>query len=339
MDASTIRGTDRLGMLAAYDAWPKIAAESYESDMPPIDADGASHVIFAGMGGSGTIGDVFSAVLSKTPIHVDVVKGYQLPRTANRDTVVIATSMSGNTEETLSVLAEAARLRCKAAAFSCGGAMESFCAKNGIQHAGVSTTHSSRASFPAFAFSILRALEPLLPVRRSDVAGLLKNLGRTAEGASSSRPGDANPAVRLAGWMTGIPVIYYPRGLQAAATRFKNSLQENAKMHATTEDIIEACHNGVVSWCRASAAVPILIRGADDHRKTKERWAILKEFFTERGIDYREVRSVDGCILDKLVNLIYFLDYASIYRAILSGTDPTPVEPIDFVKRRLAMNG
>ena len=107
------------------------------------------------------------------------------------------------------------------------------------------------------------------------------------------------------------------------------------KIHAITEDVIEACHNDIVAWEKNSKVQPILIRGHDDHIKTIERWNILKEFFNERGIQCFETKSVEGNILSKIVNLIYLLDYSSIYRAILNQIDPSPVNAIDFVKERL----
>ncbi len=106
-------------------------------------------------------------------------------------------------------------------------------------------------------------------------------------------------------------------------------------MHAITEDVMEACHNGIVSWDKPSVVKPILIQGVDDYIKTKERWKILKEFFEVKEIDYKEIYSVKGSILSKLINLIYLLDYATIYRSILSETDPTPIDAIDFIKKRL----
>ena len=130
-------------------------------------------------------------------------------------------------------------------------------------------------------------------------------------------------------------MIYYPWGLQAAAIRFKNSLQENAKIHAMAEDVIEACHNGIVSWEKSSNVKPVLIQGEDDFIKTKERWRILKEYLETNEIDYREITSVKGSILSKLINLIYLLDYSSIYLAIKSGVDPSPLRSIDYVKERL----
>ena len=73
----------------------------------------------------------------------------------------------------------------------------------------------------------------------------------------------------------------------------------------------------------------------DDYIKTDERWEILKDYFEKEGIDYREVFSLSGNILTKLINLIYLFDYASIYKAISMKVDPTPVKAIDFVKERL----
>ena len=112
-------------------------------------------------------------------------------------------------------------------------------------------------------------------------------------------------------------------------------MQENAKVHVIMEEVIEACHNGIVAWDKPKNVQPILIQGKDDYVKTKERWKIIKELFHEKGIPYKEIFSQEGSILNKLVCLIYLLDYASIYNAIISKIDPSPVNSIDFIKKRL----
>jgi len=115
----------------------------------------------------------------------------------------------------------------------------------------------------------------------------------------------------------------------------KNSLQENTKMHGITEDIIESCHNGIVSWDRKTDVNPILIQGTDDYVKTKERWQIIKKFFRQKNINYIEINSVNGSIISKLINLIYLLDYATIYKSVLLNINPTPVDSINFIKTQL----
>ena len=161
------------------------------------------------------------------------------------------------------------------------------------------------------------------------------SLNHTKKKIDSNNLNERNSSLELASWIKSIPIIYYPWGLQSVAIRFKNSMQENAKKHVLFEDVIEACHNGIVSWEIPSSIQPILLQGKDDHVKTQERWDIMKEFFQERQIDYKEIFSVDGSILTKLVCLIYSLDMTSIYNAAISKIDPSPVNSIDFVKKRL----
>ena len=80
---------------------------------------------------------------------------------------------------------------------------------------------------------------------------------------------------------------------------------------------------------------PILLQGKDDYIKTKERFDIIKEFFMKKDIDFKEIHSVSGNILTKTISLIYMTDYASIYKAVLSKTDPSPVSSIDYIKSRI----
>ena len=334
LELENLERVDSQGMFKIYDEWPGIAKNSYFKKLEQVDFKNITNIIFAGMGGSGTIHDIFSAILSKTNIHVSVVKGYHLPKTVDSNTLVVATSVSGNTIETLTVLDLAKKSNCKTIAFSSGGIMKRFCSENHIEHREIPMYLSPRSSLPSFLFSMLNVLEPIIPVKKSDVIESIKSLEQLKNEISSQNLDAQNPALNLANWITEIPIIYYPWGLQAAAVRFKNSLQENAKKHAMSEDVIEACHNGIVAWEKDSNVKPILIRGNDDYTKTKERWNIIKEYFAQKKIEYREIFTVNGNILTKLINLIYLLDYSTIYRAVLSGIDPTPVIPIDFVKEK-----
>jgi len=322
-------------MYARYDEWPEVAEESYNRDIPKVDLKDIDHVVFAGMGGSGTIGDIFSSILSKRQIHVTVVKGYHLPKTIDDRTLVVCTSISGNTNETLSILNEHKNSNGKFVAFSSGGIMEEFCRKNTINHYKIEKIHSPRASCISFLYSALNALEEIIPINKLEIKESIDLLNQTKNKIDSQNLNTKNEALSLAEWIDKIPIIYYPWGLQSAAIRFKNSMQENAKKHILFEDVIEASHNGIVSWEIPSIVQPILMQGKDDHNKTRERWQIIKEFFQEKEIDYKEIFSVDGSILSKLVCLIYTLDMTSIYNAVIGKIDPSPVNSIDFIKNKL----
>ena len=335
MKIENLEKIDSKKMYQTYDKWPEIAKNSFGSDFEKFDAKEIDHIVFSGMGGSGSIGDAVSAILSKEDIHVSNVKGYHLPKTVDSNSLVVATSISGNTKETLTVLEKAQKTDAKIAVFSSGGMIQKFSEMNNLFFQEISMIHSPRASFPKFLFSILNILKEIIPIKEIDIKEAISSLEITRNSIFSNNLTEENISLKLAEWIKEIPLIYYPWGLQSAAIRFKNSLQENSKTHVITEDVIESCHNDIVAWEKNSNVQPILIRGHDDYIKTIERWDILKEFFRDRKIEFFEIKSVDGDILSKIVNLVYLLDYSSIYHAILNHIDPSPVNAIDFVKTRL----
>ena len=322
-------------MYKIYDDWPNLAKKAYDSILDSVHFEKIDHIVFAGMGGSGAIGDLFASILSKTDIHVSVAKGYLLPKTVDKNTLVVTTSVSGNTVETLTVLESAQKLDCQIIAFCSGGKMEQYCIDNKINFRIINLIHSPRASFVTYVYSILNILHDIFPINETDIFSSIDSLFAMHKQISSNNLIDSNPAIHLANWITGIPLIYYPHGLQSAAIRLKSALQENSKIHAIAEDVIESCHNGIVAWETPSIVQPILLKGSDDYFKTKERFLIIEQFFTEKNIDFKIINSVKGNILTKIFSLIYLFDYVSIYRAISTHTDPSPVKSINYIKRKL----
>ena len=335
MNLEDLKKNDSKEMFKVYDEWPEIANNSFGKEFEKLDVDNIDHIVFAGMGGSGSVGDVLGSILSKEDIHINNVKGYLLPKTVDSKTLVIATSVSGNTSETLSILKSVKETSANTACFSSGGLMEEYCKNNNIFFQKIPMVHSPRASFPSFLYSILNILEPILPIKSNDIHESITSLEKTKKNIFSGNLTIENKALDLAEFTKDIMCIYYPAGFQSAAIRYKNSLQENAKTHAMTEDVIESCHNGIVSWEKKSGVKPVLIQGKDDHYKTSERWNILKEFFQTEGIDFKVVKSLDGSILTKITNLVYLLDYSTIYFSALNHIDPSPVNSIDFIKSKL----
>ena len=335
MDIQEIQKFDPQKMYEVYDKWAILARDAYEKEFSKIEFENIDHVVLAGMGGSGAIGDIIAAILSRENFHVSTVKGYLLPKTVDSKTLVIAISISGNTKETLSILDYKSTSNAKFVAISSGGIMEKKCMENSIPHYNVKMNHSPRASFGVFLYSILNILGNALPIQKSEVIESLEKMEQLQKTINSNNLNEENESLSLAKKIDSNPLIYFPDGIKAAAIRFKNSLQENSKIHTSIEDVIEASHNSISTWENNNNFKPILLRGADDYIKTKERWEIIKEYFKIKNIDYVEIFSVDGNIISKLVCLIYLLDYTSIYLAILSKIDPSPVNAIDFIKEKL----
>ena len=213
--------------------------------------------------------------------------------------------------------------------------MENYCEKNKILFQNIPMIHSPRASFTRFLYSILNILGPILPIEKQEIQESISSLYNIKNNIFSENLTKENKALELAEFSRKIVAIYYPAGLQATAIRYKNCLQENAKMHVMIEDVIESCHNGIVSWEKKSEVKPVMIQGSDDHEKTKERWKILEDFFDSKDIEYIKINSIQGNILSKIVNLNYLLDYSSIYTAVLNEIDPSPVKSIEYIKSRL----
>ena len=335
LNQETLEKFDSKKMYKVYDDWPNLAKQAYDSNLEPVNFENINHIVFAGMGGSGAIGDLFAAILSKTDIHITLVKGYLLPKTVDENTLIITTSVSGNTIETLTVLKSAHKLNCQIIAFCSGGKMKQFCIDKKINFKIIKSVHSPRASFVTYVYSILSILRNILPINENDVSSSIDSLFEMHRKISSNDLTDSNPAISLANWITDIPLIYYPQGLQSAAIRLKSALQENSKIHAMIEDIIESCHNGIVAWETSSRVQPILLKGTEDYIKTKERFSIIEQYFTDNKINFKIINSTDGNILTKIISLIYFFDYSSIYRAVLSKIDPSPVKSIDYIKKKI----
>lgn len=319
-----------------YDKWPEIAEQQFNSELEKIKIRKIKHIVFSGMGGSGTLGDIFASIFSSTNIHVDVVKGYKLPKTVSKNTLVIITSVSGNTAETISVLNEAIKNKCKIISFSSGGKILKICEKNRIDYREIEEYINPRTSLVSYLYSMLRVLQPILPISEKEIEKSIRQLKSLKKNISTENLQSNNLSLKLAQSISNIPVVYYPFGLGAVAIRFKNSLQENAKMHIIIEDVIEAGHNGIVAWeNNLKITKPILIQGKDDNIKTKNHWKILKKFLHGKNIKYNEVMSLEGNILTKTIHLIYLMEYATIYRAIINKVDPFPVKPIKFIKKRI----
>jgi len=166
LDLSTIEKYDTSNMHKIYDKWPEHARDSFESPLDPVDFRDIDHIVFSGMGGSGAIGDIFAAILSKAPIHVTVVKGYQLPKTVNSNSLVVVTSVSGDTEETISVLESAIKIKANIVSFASGGKIEKLCNERKIEFRRIPQLHSPRASFVKYVYFILKVLNSIIPIEK-----------------------------------------------------------------------------------------------------------------------------------------------------------------------------
>jgi len=301
-----------------------------------------SAIVVCGMGGSAIVGDVVRGLLGDaSPYPIIVAKGYTLPAFCGPDTTVVAVSYSGNTEETLAAYADATERGCRAVSISAGGLLQELArTRVGVHVVLPADAPMPRAALGYLAGAILGTLGHLeLPDLAGEVGVAARRLDELAARWKPDRPAEGNEAKALAEWLVGrTPVIWGSEGLmEPVALRWKNQLNENAKVPAFWSAIPELDHNEVEGWSPETAKefALIALRHPGEHPRVAERFALTLELASAAGLDAREVRAEGHGPLEWLFSQILLGDFVSTYLAILRGVDPTPVPALTGLKERL----
>ncbi|MCS7282970.1 MAG: bifunctional phosphoglucose/phosphomannose isomerase [Anaerolineae bacterium] len=335
------RMRDRIAELPVHcvDAWRLV-----QDLVLPEEYRRVRQVIVLGMGGSAIGGALAAALVAdECPVPVLGIGGYDLPAHAGPETLVIGSSYSGNTEETLSAFAQALERGCRLVAIATGGQLATIAEEKRIPFLRFTPCLAPRA---AIGYSLVLLLGILWR------AGLIQDPGNELDEAVAvlknwqqelrpEVPTVRNPAKRLAGQLVGrLPVIYGAGFLAPVARRWKGQFNENAKQWALWEEMPELNHNAVVGLglpdaIRGQVSV-VMLRSTLDHPRVQARWEITKALLLHEGIAPDEIWGQGESHLAQMLSLIHFGDYVSLYLALLNGTDPTPVKPIDYLKEQLA---
>ena len=346
-DPGALREADPSGMLQTVLALPGQCAEGYRSGLtaPELPSgDSISAVVVCGMGGSGVAGDVLAALyLDRIGVPIVVVKNPVLPEFAGKDVLVVCSSYSGNTAETLACFEEAMHRGCRLVAVSSGGDLARRAGQEDVPVVSVPQgIVSPRAAVGHLSFGVLGALEAagVLPPLGSEVDGCARALERLAGEIDPFRPLGENPAKDLAVEIGGArtPVIWGAEGPGAvAALRWKTQLNENAKVPAFHAALPELDHNEVVGWSKDAGAGFFLVtlRHGDEHVDVAARFDVSVEVVAGSGLLHREIRAAAGSPLADLMWLIMLGDATSVFLGCLRGFDPSPIEAIDRIKRTL----
>ncbi len=304
------------------------------------------NIVLIGMGGSAIGGDLARSYLnSKLEIPFHVCRHYKLPEYVDDETLVIASSYSGNTEETLSALDEALERQAMIAAISTGGMMAEVCKLNGIPMATLPAGMQPRAALGFSFVPLLILLEKvkLVPGMVNEITAAIEKLKIYRQEYIEDAPVKSNSAKKLAEKLQGKIVIIYsgPTLTDAVAVRWKGQICENAKTLAFCNQFAEFNHNELVGWSdvtrrHSENLAVIILRDKDDHAQIKKRMDIVKPLIEDTGTEVIEVESRGTGELERMFSLIQIGDFASYYLAILNKQDPTPVITIEMLKAALA---
>ena len=344
-DRKEIARLDPGGMLGLVQRLGAMTADGWDaaSDLA-LDPVTPRAVIVSGMGGSGIGGDLLRALLAPTAaVPVITVRDYRLPAFVGRDTLVFACSYSGNTEETLAAYQEAHAAGATVVAVTSGGAMAGFAVTDGHPVVRVPPGLPPRAALPYMLMPLLRITGRLGIdcVTDSEVREASALLGDLVMRWGPERPSGENPAKSLAAALQGaFPVVYASSSLfEPVAQRWKTQLNENSKVFACWNAFPELNHNETVGWEGVLGGHPrlhaVLLRDRGEGVRNALRVKITRDLSLRRAGGVSEVWSQGTGLLARLLSLVLFGDLVSVYLALLGGADPTPVEIISEIKRRL----
>ena len=313
----------------------------------PADYSRVDKVVVLGMGGSAIGGDLVSSlVASEARLPILVYRDYDLPAFIDDQTLVIASSYSGMTEETLSSFEQAMETESKKLVITTGGKMKTMAEERNIPVFSFDYKAQPRAALPFSFLSILGFLQKLGFIRdkSTDMSETVRILQELSQKINEGVLVSHNPAKQLANRLYGhLPVIYGAGILSEVAHRWKTQINENSKAWAFYEVFPEVNHNAVVGYQfppeLASKIVVVLLQSASLSQRIQLRYRVTCRLLERAKVDYQIVDGDGTSPLSQMMSLVLFGDYVSYYLAMLYKIDPTPVKAIDYLKKQLAQGG
>jgi glucose/mannose-6-phosphate isomerase len=334
------------GMLAHIDDLPDQLRRAWDHGMSQTlpAMSGIRQVLVAGMGGSAIGADLLAAYLepiSSAPVFIQ--RDYNLPAwAAGEQTLVIASSHSGNTEETLSVFEQARHAGCQLFVISTGGQLSEEARKASAKQ-WLFEHHGQPRSAVGYSFGLLLALFyrlGLIPDPLAELEEAVRVMKQQQESLLAETPVVNNPAKRQAGQLVGRGVLVIGSGLLApVARRWKGQINELAKAWAGFDQLPEADHNTIAGIENPEPVLTqmsaIFLRAPSDHPRNRLRSELTARAFMLAGIGTDYYLAKGEGRLAHLWSALHFGDYVAYYLAMIYGADPTLIPAIEQLKQAM----
>lgn len=345
----TINLVDKSGMFQKILEFPNQLIKGWEIGdgfRETIDFGRFRNVVFGGMGGSAIAGDLVRSLFdTQLSIPLIVNRGYRLPGFADARTLFIASSYSGNTEETLTATREAVEKGCSILCVTSGGQLSELAREKGYPLLILPPGYPPRAAL-GYSLGVFLSLFRKLgigEISRDDLAETVAFLEETIQTWGQSENEKNLPFVFAKEIQGKIPLVYSSADLLGAVGfRWKTQLNENSKTHVFYQPFPEMNHNEIVGWeCLSGTKtffphlMMVLLRIPEDSPRIHLRMDITKQLIEKSGVQVLELTGQGPSFLARLLYLIYFGDLLSFYLAILYDVDPTEILKINHLKERL----
>ncbi len=302
-------------------------------------------ILVVGMGGSAIGGDLLKDWLRETlSIPINVCREYNLPAYADEETLVLVSSYSGNTEETLSMFLEALEKRCMTLSITSNGSLLDFNEILNLPFVKLPTGYPPRSAVPYLFFPLVTSLKKLgiLSGVDDEIRETITVLKQVREEIKPENPALQNISKQIANGVKGsIPFICGSGFYRSIALRIKTQFNENGKTPAKSETFPELNHNETVGWTGLRELTKnfsvILIRDTQETLEISTRIDVTRKLVFDSGAkNVLEIYARGIAKLARLLSVMYIGDFASVYLGILYGLDPTPVKIIDELKLQLS---
>jgi len=337
---------DRSGMLAEIQNLPDQLQQAWRTAqaLPLPDGQQFAHIIVAGMGGSAIGADILAGYIAPfCQVPFTVLRGYQLPAwVAGKNDLVICSSHSGNTEETLSVFQECLEKRCTLMTISTGGRLLEEAREKGVvswtfEHAG-----QPRAAV-GFSFGMLLNLFSrlgLIPDQAQALQQAVAAMRQFMSQIDAQVPVEENLAKRIAGQSLGrFPLIFGAEHLEAVARRWKTQMNEIGKALAQFEFLPEADHNTLAGLVNPEELLTktyaLFLTSTRYHPRNQKRFDFTAKEFKLAGAVVDKIACQTDTSLAEIWSGILLGDFISFYQAMAYEVDPTPVDVLEDLKRAL----
>lgn len=330
MERSKIKNIDIQDYIKDLEGFPEQIMEAYEL-AKDVKLKGKFDKIFlSGMGGSGISGDILKTYMEQYKVPVFVNKGYDVPSYINERTLVFIESYSGNTEETIEVFRKILKIGCEMVVITSGGKLKELAERHSVKKVIIPGDHQPRASLGYMLIPILRILE-----NSNAIDDVSKTLKKTAKQLQSNIYKEK--AEELAkNLQDETPLIYTSDKFAGVALRWKTQFNENTKIHAFWNVFSEMNHNEIVGYTNLLGKYHMIIISSErDHPRIKKRYSLVKKLVRQKGVSVTEMAVIGEDLLQQMLSAIHIGDWTSYFLAIMYGTDPSPVEIIENLKKDL----
>lgn len=291
-------------------------------------------VLITGLGGSGIGGTIVSEIVSgECPVPIIVNKDYFIPAFVNENSLVMVSSYSGNTEETIQAMNAALKAKAKIVCVTSGGKITEMAKQNNCDVITIPGGSPPRAAL-AYSLTQLFFILKKLQLVKTDFEKQLKNSADLLDAEEKNIRKEAEAVSEFL--HNKIPVLYAADGYNGVATRFRQQLNENSKMLCWHHILPEMNHNELVGWAggRNDLAV-VILRNKTDYERTQMRIEFGKKVFAKYTPHIKEIWSKGNSMLEQSLYLIHLTDWVSLFLAEKKGIDPMEVKIIDELKGEL----